>query len=232
MRSRLPPTTYANRSAPSSAPLISTCIPPGRGYPIFHVFQRGDEVEIVSRRTQWLRLRNDSGIEGWTPIEDLGPLADTEGRPLTVRRIERTDYRSRRFEFGIVAGVLDNDGAAGVRLTYHLTALFAGELGYTHVPGTFSSTRVYNLNLVVSPFSHLNFEPVLTVGAGYFENVPRPTLVDGEPMDDSSANFGVGIRNYFSDNFLLRADIRHHIVFVDDDNEGFTEATVGFAAFF
>ena len=38
---------------------------PGRGYPIFHVVDRGEQVEILMQRTDWYQVRTERGIEGW-----------------------------------------------------------------------------------------------------------------------------------------------------------------------
>ena len=38
---------------------------PGRGYPIFHVVDRGESVEIVMQRTDWYQVRAANGVEGW-----------------------------------------------------------------------------------------------------------------------------------------------------------------------
>ena len=33
----------------------------GRGYPVFHVVSRGDEVEVIKRRTDWFLVRTSRG---------------------------------------------------------------------------------------------------------------------------------------------------------------------------
>jgi SH3-like domain-containing protein len=38
---------------------------PGRGYPVTRVIPRGDQVEVLKRRTDWYLLRDDRGHEGW-----------------------------------------------------------------------------------------------------------------------------------------------------------------------
>ena len=48
-------------------PFIELHTGPGRGYPIFHVAERGQEVEIVKRRTDWFMVRTSRGVEGFYP---------------------------------------------------------------------------------------------------------------------------------------------------------------------
>jgi uncharacterized protein YgiM (DUF1202 family) len=52
-------------------PFIELHTGPGRGYPVFHVIERGREVTIVKRRTDWFQLRTDRGLEGWAPREQM-----------------------------------------------------------------------------------------------------------------------------------------------------------------
>ena len=40
-------------------PFIELHTGPGRGYPVFHVVERGREVTIVKRRTDWFQVRTD-----------------------------------------------------------------------------------------------------------------------------------------------------------------------------
>src|SRR5918992_1947573 len=52
-------------------PFIELHSGPGRGYPIFHVVERGREVTLVKRRTDWFQLRTDQGVEGWAPRSQM-----------------------------------------------------------------------------------------------------------------------------------------------------------------
>ena len=38
---------------------------PGRGYPKFHVVDRGETVDILMRKTDWFKVRAPNGKEGW-----------------------------------------------------------------------------------------------------------------------------------------------------------------------
>ncbi|MDH4260310.1 MAG: SH3 domain-containing protein, partial [Gammaproteobacteria bacterium] len=38
---------------------------PGRGFPIVQVVSRGETVRILKRRTDWFRIRDSAGHEGW-----------------------------------------------------------------------------------------------------------------------------------------------------------------------
>lgn len=214
-----------------TAPYLDVRTGPGRGYPVVHAFERGDRIEIVRQRTDWVLVRGQ-GLEGWTPREDLVGSRDEDGAVIAFAVPSFTDYTQRRFALSLIGGGIDGATAFGVRGDWRLVPMLTAELGFTHIPGTFSSTRQFDLNAVFSPFPQWRIEPVLTAGVGYFENVARPTLVDGETTDDRSSNFGVGLRAYLGRNLMVRGDIRRHTIHFNDDRRRFNEYTVGIGVFF
>ena len=44
---------------------------PGRGYPVFHVVERGESVSVVLQRTDWYLVRTDRAIEGWVNRDQM-----------------------------------------------------------------------------------------------------------------------------------------------------------------
>ena len=74
-------------------PFIELHTGPGRGYPVFYVIERGREVTIVKRRTDWFQLRTDRGLEGWA---DLSFLVAPSGDVIDPR----VEDSSRRQLFG------------------------------------------------------------------------------------------------------------------------------------
>lgn len=215
-------------------PYIDVHTGPGRGYPIFHVFQRGEMVELQARRTDWVRVRGAGDVRGWASLAQLERTLDGGGKPIAFPEPTREDYLNRRYELGAFAGSFDGDAAVGARAAYHASPLIAVQASFTHIPGDFSSSRSFNLDLVLSPLRAPRLEPTFSAGIGYFENSARPTLVDGRRANGMSAVAGVGLRSFLTRNFVIRADARRHFAFIDSsrDNEGFTELTAGFAAFF
>ncbi|MCO4812860.1 MAG: SH3 domain-containing protein, partial [Gammaproteobacteria bacterium] len=53
------------RSVVVADPYIEMRTGPGRGYPIFHVVDRGENISIVMQRTDWYLVRDADGDEGW-----------------------------------------------------------------------------------------------------------------------------------------------------------------------
>ncbi len=206
---------------------------PGRGYPVFHVVERGEEVELLKRRTDWFKVRTAKGVEGWASRASVERTETVAGVPQTFKDAERGDFLRRRFEFGFASGDFDGDQVFTFRAGYRLSEIFTTELTLSQVSGTFSSTTLYHANLVASPFMSWRVAPFFTLGWGRFENEPKQVLVDDEDINEWAANVGVGARAYLGERFLFRADWRDYIVMVDDNNnQDFSEWTLGFAVFF
>ena len=50
------------RSVAVADPFLEMHTGPGRGYPIFHVVDRGESVDIVMQRTDWYQVRTDVDV--------------------------------------------------------------------------------------------------------------------------------------------------------------------------
>ncbi len=79
-------------------PFIELHSGPGRGYPIFHVVERGREVELVKRRTDWFQLRTDQGVVGWASRDQMVATLEPTGEPLDLQEPARENYMSRRWQ--------------------------------------------------------------------------------------------------------------------------------------
>jgi len=76
-------------------PYIELHSGPGRGYPIFHVIERGEEVTLVKRRTDWFDVRSDRGVEGWVHRDQMISTLEQTGEPLDLAEPARENYMSR-----------------------------------------------------------------------------------------------------------------------------------------
>ena len=150
-------------------PYIELRTGPGRGYPVFHVVDRGAEITIVKRRTDWFEVRTDRGVEGWVHEEQLARTMESSGEPVMIASPSWDDYAGRHWEMSVGFG--DFDGASSVSLTgaYRLSANLSAELLTSHISGDFSDGWLAALRLVHTPFPEWRISPYFTLGTGVLQ---------------------------------------------------------------
>ena len=96
-----------------SDPYIDLRTGPGRGFPVFHVVEQNEQIQLVKRKTDWIKIKTLDKFrakEGWVHVKELHKTLDMDGKPiqLPIQGIEQ--FRSRNWTLGFNGG--DLDGAA------------------------------------------------------------------------------------------------------------------------
>ena len=120
---------------------------------------------------------------------------------------------------------MDNSLSVGLRAGYNFTKYFGIE-GYAHyVPTDIenSSTNVDYLGYGLEGLYHFmpdsKFVPFFAIGVGgvHYSNATEDTT-DGK-RDKITADYGVGVKYFVTENIALRADVRHVIPFDGVNND-------------
>lgn len=206
---------------------------PGRGYPITHVIERGEQIEILLRKTEWFKVRGVQGKEGWVPRARLELTLTEAGIPLRFRDVKMDDYRSRRVEVGFSGGALEGDAFMMVHAAYRFNPNLTAGTTVGLASGDFSSSLLYYASILSEPYPEWRVSPFFTLGLGRFHNRPRSTLVSALETESNMANAGLGARVYLTRRFVVRADYRRHVAFIDENrmNE-YNELSLGISLFF
>jgi uncharacterized protein YgiM (DUF1202 family) len=214
-------------------PYIELHTGPGRGYPIFFVAERGEEVALLKKRTDWYKVQVPRGVEGWVHRDQLTRTLGLDGEPFDVPGFTLGDYAARRWEVGVQYG---DFGGANVISTYggfNLTQNLSFELSLSEVLGRFSNSTMANLDIVHMMFPDRRASPYFALGAGTIRTEPKGTLVATVDRQDSVAHAGFGVRTYLTRRFVFRAEYKTYVVFTSrDDNEEIREWKAGFSFFF
>ncbi|MCL4721005.1 MAG: SH3 domain-containing protein [Gammaproteobacteria bacterium] len=206
---------------------------PGRGFPVFHVVDRGERIEVLKRRTDWFRVRAANGTEGWVKLEEFTRTLDTAGLPVRVEDPDAEGYAARRWEAGVGLGELDGASVIAVYGSYHWTRNLSTELRLTDISGDFSTGWMATAHVVHQPFPEWRISPYASLGTGVIRIDPRATLVQTEDRTDQVGQVGVGLRMHLTRRFMLRAEYNSYLVFTSrEDNEELDEWKAGFAFFF
>lgn len=214
-------------------PFIEMRTGAGRGYPVFYIAQRGETVEVLKQRTDWIKVRNSKGKEGWVSLDEMARTLTADGQQLAVAYPDFDAYKQRNWEGGLLAGSFGGADIVSVYGAYHFTRNLSAELEVAEYFGRFSNGLLGTVSLVHQPFPDWRISPFVTIGGGMIETKPKATLVQTEDRRDDLVNVGIGVRYYLARRFLVRAQYKSYVVFTNrDNNETIEEWKIGFSAFF
>ena len=217
-------------------PFIELHTGPAEGYPIYYVVDRGTEVRIIRRKTDWFKIETEDGKAGWASRAQIHKTLLPSGEQFIAVESDQDDFTNRRWVVGVTGGELDSTPVvtlfAGFLLTEHLSA----ELHIGQSTGTVSSSQLYKANMLMQPFPDWRYSPYVTLGVGQIETDPNSTLISQNDDTNTFAQAGVGVQAYISRSFLFRAEFNEYVIFSStatrDDNEVISEWKLGFAVFF
>ncbi len=206
---------------------------PGRGYPKFHIVDRGETVEILKQRTTWFLVRDADGDEGWVDQAQMQQTLKPDGSQTTFESAQQEDFTNARWEMGVLAGDFGGANVVSIYGGYSLNPYLSLELWGSQILGNFSNGWTGSVNIVHEAFPDWRVSPFMTLGAGAIRTEPKSTIVQGDDRTDQIGHVGGGFRIYATRRFLLRAEYKSYVVFTSrDDNEEVEEWKVGFAFFF
>lgn len=210
-------------------PYIELRTGPGKGYPVFHVMERGEKLRAFKRHTDWYKIESEAQLIGWVHRDELTDTLSEEGYAADFSRPGRLEYEDRRWELGLLGGDYSGAESLSPYIAYHLTPNISAELRYTQAFGEFSNIKQYSANIVHQPWPQWWISPFVTLGAGEIETAPN----GGPKRRESALTAGGGISIYASRNFLLRLEYNAHTVLTSrTENEEVREWKAGFSVFF
>jgi len=213
-------------------PYIEMRTGPGRGYPIFHVAERLEWIEIELRHTDWYRVRTAKGKVGWVNRSQLETTLTAAGGKKTFRDLVLDDYLHRRLEFGGAWGKFKSEPMLKLWAGYRLTDTLSVEGTIGQVQGTYSGTDFWHLNLMSEPWSDQRLSPFFSIGMGKFKNIPNASLVSAISVDAKLADAMIGVRYHLTDRFIARLDYAIYTAFVADTRSTEYRAVTGGISFF
>jgi hypothetical protein len=206
---------------------------PASGYPIFHVVERGEQVTILKRKTDWFKIRTSKNVEGWVFLNEMKQTKTLDGLPINLSDPTLAAFLKRDWEMGLMTGDFEGAVSATVFANYYPVRTLSLELSATQAIGNFSSSIMGNVRLMAHPFPEWRASPFFGLGMGYIKTSPDSTLVRSVDRDDPVANVTVGANIYISKRFVFRIEYNNYKVFTSrNDNEEVEEWKAGIAAFF
>ena len=214
-------------------PFLELHTGPGRGYPIFHVVDRGDSIEIIMQRTDWYQVRAADGTEGWVDQAQMELTLKPDGSEVEFARATLDDFTNAKWEAGILAGDFGGANILSLYGGYSLNPHVSIEVWGSQILGNFSNGWMGSVNVVHETWPEWRFSPFFPMGAGVIHTSPKSTIIQGDDRTDQVGHVGAGLRIYASRRFLFRVEYKSYVVFTSrDENEEVEEWKAGFAFFF
>lgn len=217
-------------------PFIEMHTGPGSGYPIFYVIDRGEQIEVLKRKTSWFKIRAENGKQGWANKQQMQQTLLPSGDKVEFSELDQDAFTGRRWEFGVTSGELADAPVISIYGAYAFTENLSTELTLGQSVGNVSSSTLLKFNLLMQPFPEWAYSPFFTLGVGAIQVEPNVTLIEPEDKNNEMSQLGFGFKTYLSRRFILRFEINEYVIFSanndKDENEDITEWKLGFAVFF
>ncbi len=236
----LPAQAQAPTEAPGRYPRVAIAEPyielhtgPGRGYPVFHVAERGTSIDIIRRRTDWFKVRTEDRREGWVHRSQMLLTLQPDGGITELHDGTREEFTNHRWEMGVMAGDVDGARVVSTYGAFAFNESLSVELGASHILGRFSNSYMLTGALTHTFVPEWRLSPFFTLGTGVIRIEPKGSLVQPEDRTDQVGFAGVGVRAYLTRRFMLRLEYKSNLVFTSrNKNEEIDQWQGGFAFFF
>jgi hypothetical protein len=206
---------------------------PGRGFPKFYVAARGEQIEILKRRTDWFYVRTSRQIEGWVPRDQILNTLELSGEQIALNEPTRADFTSRRWEAGVFFGRFEGASLLGMYGGYGISDHLSAELTIATAPGNITNSYIGTVGLIHTFAPEWRISPYAGIGTGVINIRPRVTIVQPIDSTDQLGFVAVGARGYIARHIMLRGEYRGNVVFTSrNENEEIHEWKLGLAFFF
>lgn len=214
-------------------PFVEMHTGPGRGYPVFHVIEKGQLLSLIKRRGDWFKTSTSDGIEGWVSRKELTKTLGPEDQPVDFSNPDWGDYVDRRWEFGFLGGNLEDADALTTYVGFHLTQNISLEAKHTQTFSAVGNNKLIAANITHQPFPRWYVSPFITLGSGEVDINPNTSLVQSERRTNFIYTVGSGAMIYVSRQFLMRLEYNKHTLLTQrEENEEIEEWKAGFSVFF
>jgi uncharacterized protein YgiM (DUF1202 family) len=231
--SSLPAMAEEIQSVLVADPFLELHTGPSLGYPVTQVIERGEEVGIVKRRTDWFLVRSPRGTEGWAYRDQLEQTLQLTGAAVVFPVADLSGYRAHTWEAGIMAGDFDGATVYNAFGSWSFSKHLAAELNFAQILGNTSDGWYATVNVTHTFVPEWRVSPFFSLGTGIIEINPKSALAETTDRSDEVAVVGVGLKAYAARRFVVRVQYSGYVVLSDrNENEDIDEWKAGFAVFF
>lgn len=209
---------------------------PGKGYPIFHVIERGAIIEVILQRASWYKIKNKKGLEGWVHYDQISKTVTPQGKAIKFSKYSLEDFTQRNWEWGVLGGEFGGAPVFSTYGSYLINKSFASEVSLSQSIGTASSSIMFKLGMLMQPFPSWTYSPFFLLATGVINVSPSSTLIQPVDQNNQFSNVSIGIKTHLTQKIIVRLEYSEYVIFSatkdNDNNEDLKEWKLGFAIFF
>lgn len=213
-------------------PYVDIHTGPGRGYPVFHVVEQGEEIKILKRKANWYKVQAPGGQTGWVTAPALAHTLEPTGVPVDLPEVGYGDYLKSRWRVGFTGGQLEGSSTFSITGGYRFLSWAGVGIEIGQIFDQSVTGEYFGINLLVEPKPNWVVTPFVTVGAGQFSFEERQKLVVEDVGSPSYGTLGAGVSYYVGRNFVFRGEYRRYSISTDGDRVPLNGWTLGLNAFF
>ena len=213
-------------------PYIEMHTGPGRGYPVFNVIEKGETIEILKRKTNWYKVRDENNKTGWTKAAQLAHTLKPTGVPVDLPEVSHGDYLKSSWHIGFSAGQIESAESFSVTAGYRPLSWAGAEIEWGKISDNSVTSDFYGASLIVEPMPDWFMSPFVTAGGGKFSFDNRQKVLVDDTGDSNYISFGAGANYYIGRSFVVRGEYRRYSVSTDDDKVGLNSWRIGLNIFF
>ncbi len=205
---------------------------PADGHPVTQVVARGEAVEALFQRGEFVKLRTERGVEGWARASDLNRARLADGNAPRFPERTRDGFGDRRWEAGALAGESDGTKLAAVYGSLRLAPGLRGELSGGNVLSGSRSLYIFEAGLDYSVLRGARVEPFVMAGYGVAQVTEGLPLAGSTERSDRTAYAGIGVRAALTGPLFLRVDLRRRFIYASGaKTEEISEWRIGIGFF-
>ncbi len=216
-----------------TSPFVDIHSGAGRGYPVFHVMERGEAFAVIKRKNDWFKVVTETNMNGWIRAQDLNGNVNGAGDDIAIANVDEQTFGKKPFEVGISVGDFGGTDAVSLYGSYHFIEKLAGVLTYSENFGDFTSGRAVGLTFEARPFPDWRASPFLIMGGGQRWTKTKQTLAQSATDNNGFFQVGAGLHVFVNARFAFRFEYNQHIVLTNiDDDQQISEWKFGLSTFF
>ena len=197
----------------------------GRAQPIFSVVEKDETFFILKKKTDWLKVKSESGSAGWVSQADFFRAIGRDGYN------ERINYVSSKWESGFSGGKFGSENSYGISVGKYFLPEILVSVNLSKASGAYSSSTIGTGDFTLHLYRHYIVSPFISIATGFMSNTPRQVLVNAQDQTQVIYSYGGGLSLNPYKNVSVRLTVRDY--YLADVKENYYDWRLGvFGVFF